>query len=138
MLSTGQQIIEYAGLNPGEFDRLVVTGSATLGGRLEIHFRNGFSPDDPNAFIHSQDFIETGQGIIGDYSDRIYAFPDLFADFDDDGDKDLSDVATFQNCFGKSGAGLDPDCIRADWEGNGVLNEVEIRELTVRLTGPMP
>jgi hypothetical protein len=30
----------------------------------------------------------------------------------------------------------EPACGRADWEDNGVLNEVEIRELTARLSGP--
>ncbi|MDO8630046.1 MAG: hypothetical protein Q7R41_06090, partial [Phycisphaerales bacterium] len=88
-LPTGVLVIEYAGLNPGEFDVLHVTGQTTLGGRLEVHFRGGFSPDDPAAFIHSQSFVEADQGITGDYDQRIYAFPDLFADFDDDGDKDL-------------------------------------------------
>ncbi|MDO8630853.1 MAG: hypothetical protein Q7R41_10200, partial [Phycisphaerales bacterium] len=94
------------------------------------------SPDDPAAFIHSQSFVEADQGITGDYDQRIYAFPDLFADFDDDGDKDLRDVADFQNCFGLSGPALEPTCNRADWEDNGILNEVEIRELVTRITGP--
>ena len=135
-IPTGVLVIEYAGENPGEFDVLHVTGQTTLGGRLEVHFRGGFSPDDPAAFIQSQDFVEADQGITGDYDQRIYAFPDLFADFDDDGDKDLSDLAAFQNCFGLSGGELEPACVRADWENNGVLNEVEVRELTARLSGP--
>jgi len=134
--STGSQIIEYAGLNLGEFDRLIVTGTAALGGRLEVHFRNGFSPDDPNAFIHSQDFIEADQGITGDYDQRIYAFPDIFADFDDDGDKDLLDVAAFQTCFGLSGSDLEPSCARANWEDNAEVNGVDLRELVTRITGP--
>ena len=136
MLPEGALIIEYAGLNPGEFDVLHVTGQTTLGGRLEVHFRGGFSPDDPAAFIQSRSFVEADQGITGDYDQRIYAFPDIFADFDDDGDKDLRDVAAFQNCFGLSGAELEPACERADWEDNGVLDEVEVRELSARLTGP--
>jgi len=135
-LASGRLVIEYAGLELGEFDRLVVTGAATLGGRLEIHFRGGFSPEDPNAFIHSQDFVEANGGTTGDYNQRIYAFPDIFADFDGDGDKDIRDAAAFMNCFGLSGSDLEPNCTRADWEDNGILNEVEIRELTVRLTGP--
>ena len=136
LLASGVQIIEYAGLDSGEFDRLIVTGTATLGGRLEVHFRNGFSHDDPNAFIHAQDFVEAAQGITGDYDERIYAFPDLFADFDDDGDKDLADVAAFQNCFGLSGEGLQPGCARADWENNDTINATDARELVQRLTGP--
>lgn len=136
ILPEGVLAIEYEGLNPGDFDTLHVTGDTTLNGRLEVHFRGGFSPNDPAAFIQSEDFIETDGDIVGDYAERIYAFPDLFADFDDDGDKDLEDVADFQNCFGVSGGGLQPGCDRADWEDNGVLNEVEVRELAVRLTGP--
>lgn len=135
-LPGGTLIIEYAGLNPGEFDVLHVTGQTTLGGRLEVYFRNGFSPADPSVFIHSQDFVEADQGITGDYDQRIYAFPDLFADFDDDGDKDLRDVAAFQNCFGLSGEELEPACTRADWEGDGTIGEREIQELIARLTGP--
>ncbi len=133
---TGVLVMEYEGTNPGEFDRLIVTGTATLGGRLEVHFRNGFAPADPQAFIRSQNFVEAAGGAAGDYDQRIYAFPDLFADFDDDGDKDLSDVAAFQNCAGLSGAELEPACARADWENNGILNDVEVRELSARLTGP--
>ncbi len=136
MLPDGALIIEYNGLNPGEFDVLHVTGQTTLGGRLEVHFRDGYSPLDPAAFIVSQYFIETEGAVIGDYHQRIYAFPDEFADFDDDDDKDLSDVASFQSCFGLSGGELEPACGRADWENDGVLNEVEVRELTARLSGP--
>jgi hypothetical protein len=135
-LPGGVLVIEYEGLDAGQFDILHVTGATTLAGRLEVHFRGGFSPPDPEAFIHSQFFVEADGGITGDYDERIYAFPDLFADFDNDGDKDLLDVAAFQNCFGLSGPDLEPDCVRADWEDNGVLNEVEMRELTARLTGP--
>jgi hypothetical protein len=132
----GTLVIEYTGLEDGEFDVLHVTGTVTLGGRLEVHFRNGFAPADPQAFIQSDDFIQADGAVLGDYDERIYAFPDLFADFDSDGDKDLLDVSEFQNCFGRSGQQLVPDCARADWEDNGLLNGVDTRELTARLTGP--
>jgi hypothetical protein len=136
LLGTGVQIIEYAGLNSGDFDVLHVTGQTTLGGRLEVHFRGGFSPADPDTFIQSQDFVEADQGVTGDYAERIYAFPDLFADFDDDGDKDLLDVASFQNCFGLSGSAVEPACSRADWEDNNNINNTDLRELVSRITGP--
>ncbi len=136
MLPGGKLIIEYAGLNPGEFDELIVTGPATFGGRLEVHFRNGFSPSDPTAFIHSQSFVAADQGVSGDYAERIYAYPEAFADFDNDADKDLSDVAAFQNCFGLFGGELEPACGRADWEDDGVIAGREIKELLERLTGP--
>jgi hypothetical protein len=136
MLPTGVLVMEHEGPNPGQFDVLHVTGQTTLGGRLEVHFRGDFSPDDPAAFIQSQDFVEADQGITGDYDQRIYAFPDLFADFDDDGDKDLLDVAEFQNCFGLSGPDVEPACGRADWEDNDEVNEVDVGELVSRITGP--
>jgi hypothetical protein len=63
-------------------------------------------------------FVEADGGITGDYAECIYAVPDDFADFDDDGDEDLSDIAAFQNGVGLSGAGLEPGCIRAEWEDN--------------------
>ncbi len=136
ILPGGALIMEYAGQNPGEFDVLHVTGQTTLGGRLEVHFRDGFSPLDPAAFIQSEDFVEADGIVAGDFDRRIYAFPDLFADFDDDGDKDLTDVAAFQNCFGLSGGELEPACGRADWENDGVIGGREIQELGARLTGP--
>lgn len=132
----GRLELEYGGLTEGEFDRLVVTGEATLGGRLEIQFVNGFSPPDPRSFIQSRDFVEADQGIVGDYDERTFVFPDLFADFDEDGDKDLSDVAVFQNCFGLSGKASPPQCDRADWEHDGNLTEREVSELSRRISGP--
>jgi T5SS/PEP-CTERM-associated repeat protein len=135
-LPTGVLVLEYAGRNLGEFDVLHVTGQTTLAGRLEVHFRNGFSPPDPGAFIQSQDFVEGDGAITGDYDERIYAFPDLFADFDDDGDKDLRDVASFQNCFGLSGSAVEPACSRADWEDNDLIDGIDVAELIPRLTNP--
>jgi hypothetical protein len=128
--------MEFAGEHPGDFDVLHVTGQTTLGGKLEVHFRGGFSPDDPAAFIQSQDFVEADQTIVGDFDERIYAFPDLFADFDDDGDKDLRDVASFQNCFGLSGSAVEPACSRADWEDNDLIDGIDVAELIQRLTNP--
>jgi hypothetical protein len=107
-----------------------------VGYRLEIHFRNGFAPEDPEAFIHSQFFVSAEGGITGDYDERIYTFPDLFADFDDDGDKDLRDVASFQNCFGLSGSAVEPACGRADWEDNDLIDALDVAELIPRLTHP--
>lgn len=136
MRDTGVLVIEAVGENSGDFALLDVTGTATLAGRLEVHFRGGFAPADPQAFIHSDDFVDAADGVSGDYTKRIYAFPDLFADFDDDGDKDLSDVAGFQNCFGRANDPLPANCTLADWESNGVIDEVDLKELSSRLSGP--
>jgi hypothetical protein len=68
--------------------------------------------------------------------EQIYAFPDIFADFDDDGDKDLRDVAAFQNCFGLSGPDVEPACGRADWEDDDDVDATDAREMANRLSGP--
>ncbi len=80
--------------------------------------------------------VQADGGIAGEYCERIYAFPDIFADFDDDGDKDLRDVAAFQNCFGLSGGELEPACTRADWEDNDLIDGIDVAELISRLTIP--
>lgn len=43
-LSSGVLIIEVAGLAPGQFDVLAVSGDVTLGGTLEVRFLDGFLP----------------------------------------------------------------------------------------------
>lgn len=134
-LPTGLLILNHFGPGPGESDTLHVFGQVTLGGRLEIHFVGGFSPSDPEAFIQSQDFIEADGGMLGDYDERVFVYPDLFADFDDDGDKDLHDVASFANCMTESG-NLSEVCERADWERDGAIGGREIHELAFRLDGP--
>jgi hypothetical protein len=60
---------------------------------------------------------------------------DSFADFDDDGYKDLRDVGAFANCF-EQGGNLSEECQHADWERDGVIGGREIEELGSRLTGP--
>jgi T5SS/PEP-CTERM-associated repeat protein len=136
LLPGGRLEMEYGGTKQGQFDELHVDGLVTLGGTLEVHFVDGFSPEDPETFVQSQDFIEAAGGVTGDFEQRVFVYPDRFADFDDDGDKDLFDVAAFQNCFGLSGAELVPACERADWENDGFLRGVELRELVARLSGP--
>ncbi|MGH7893689.1 MAG: hypothetical protein ACREQL_03425, partial [Candidatus Binatia bacterium] len=42
--STGRLVMEAGGLAPGEFDVLEISGDATLGGRLDVVFENGFLP----------------------------------------------------------------------------------------------
>lgn len=133
--STGRLEIEFEGTDPGEFDLLEVTETASLGGHLEIHFVEGFSPPDPKAFTASQSGVVADGGLVGDFELRSFVYPDEFADFDDDGDKDLRDVSAFANCFAESGE-LGGGCERADWERDGVIAGREIQELASRLSGP--
>jgi hypothetical protein len=132
--STARLELSYFGLAEGEFDILHVTGLTTIDGTLEVHFREGFEPEDPDQFVVQAPFVVSDGGRVGDFSQRIYAFPDRFADFDDDADKDLVDVAAFMNCVAQSGA-IRAECERADWENDGVIGGREIQELGDRLSG---
>jgi len=55
----GVIVIEIGGPNPVDRDYLVVSGTATLGGKLVLRFINGFAPKTANAF----DFLTASGGI---------------------------------------------------------------------------
>lgn len=48
---SGALAIDVAGVGPDQYDRLVVTGSAELGGGLFVNLANGFTPD-PNQALN--------------------------------------------------------------------------------------
>lgn len=62
--------------------------------------------------------------------------PDPFGDADDDGDIDLTDAATFQNCFGGS-SNAAPACTRVDREPNLLVDLADITAFIERMTGPL-
>lgn len=68
-------MLGFVGTEPGQFDVLHVTDKATLSGRLEVHFLNGFLPADPEAFLQSRVFVEAEQGIVGDFDERGIGVP---------------------------------------------------------------
>ena len=43
----------------------------------------------------------------------------LYTDLDTDGDVDLADMMSFQQCFSGSGHGPHPDCFEADVDNDG-------------------
>jgi len=53
--------IEVAGLEPGQFDVLHVTGNATLAGKVRLHFINGFVPQPGD----NVDFVQVDGTITG-------------------------------------------------------------------------
>lgn len=54
LAETGRLVADVRGPNAGEYDRLVVTGAATLNGVLELHFTNGFAPQQGDVFTFAQ------------------------------------------------------------------------------------
>ncbi len=46
----GTLILEEGGAQPNEFDQLQVTGTATLGGNVDVKLINGYSPDSADTF----------------------------------------------------------------------------------------
>lgn len=67
--------IEFAGLEPGQFDRLIVTGDATLAGRVELSFIDGFLPKTDDVLS----FLEVGGTL--DVSAAAFVFPTLAPGF---------------------------------------------------------
>ena len=60
--STGVYLLELFGPGSGQYDQLVVTGTGTLGGTLDIDLMNGFLPSG-----QSFEFIDSG-GLLGAFS----------------------------------------------------------------------
>ncbi len=70
--------IEAAGLEPGQFDVLHITGNATLAGKLELRFIDGYLPKAGDSF----DFLQVGGTIAGAFAQMT--FPNLAPGFDAD------------------------------------------------------
>lgn len=61
--------IEIAGVGDDQFDRLLAQGSATLGGKLEVTFLNGFRPRVGDRFA----FLTAAGGRIGTFDSVTFA-----------------------------------------------------------------
>jgi T5SS/PEP-CTERM-associated repeat protein len=70
--------IEIAGLDEGQFDVLKVTGDATLGGTLKVHFLSGFLPKSGD----SVDFLQVSGKVTGNFSQ--ITFPEAADGFNAD------------------------------------------------------
>jgi hypothetical protein len=58
----GRLLIEMAGTNSADYDHLIITNTATLGGTLELRFINGFAPKqgDKFNFLHVGGIMSNG------------------------------------------------------------------------------
>lgn len=121
-------IVDLGGLNPGEFDRVVLSGSDVMeiDGTLTVNIDSGYAPlfgdtwDIISGGTNSGTFSEviTGTTPIGQVYRAIYAVDRVFviltcdADLSGDGVIDFFDVSTFLNFFGAQD-------VRGDLNGDG-------------------
>jgi hypothetical protein len=124
--------IEVGGPNPGEYDVLDVSGTATLAGELNVAFLPAYTP------VAGDSFVVLTAGIRNGLFDQIVSPIPLAAEYDAtsllltvlvskgdldfDGRLTLRDVAAFQRCF--QGAGFAPpiECtlpVNSDFDGDG-------------------
>ncbi|MBA2433116.1 MAG: hypothetical protein H0V56_13545 [Chthoniobacterales bacterium] len=71
----GKLAMEVAGVNPGQFDVLHVTGDTTLGGTLEVRFIGNFLPAAGQQF----DLLQLDGAVTGSFAN--ITFPNLKAGF---------------------------------------------------------
>lgn len=116
---TGELFVELTGTLPNQFDRIQASGVAQVDGYLNIDMDGGFIPVIGNTF----DIISTVFGVSGSFdtidssgmppgvafavsylpnSVRLTAVakPSFEADFDEDGDVDVTDYAIWKGAFG--------------------------------------
>jgi autotransporter-associated beta strand protein len=134
--SSGKLTIELAGTTPGNgFDQLLVNGTATLGGALDVDLLNGFVPKAGDSF----DILRVFGGITGTFANTLFptipgitwrlaydplavrlivdaAVNGLPGDFNFNGVVDAADYSLWRNEFGA--AGSNP----ADADGNGIVD----------------
>lgn len=125
-----------AGLN--EFDRMLLTGAASLSGTLELSLQSNFVPTLGDTF----DFLSANGGITGAFASvlqpttmpsnlafdvnylgsivqlEVVQIPDFTADFDNDGDVDADDLLLWQGDYGGPGSDSDLD---GDSDGSDFL-----------------
>lgn len=91
-------------------------------------------------FIRLTSAVNSVSPIFGEKSAEIDAVadaaPDPFGDADDDGDIDLADAASIQNCFGGS-SNVAPACARVDREPNLLVDVADVAAFVKRMTGPL-
>jgi len=101
------------------------------GGAAQLH---GFD------FIRLTSAVDSVSPLLGEKSAEIDAVadvaPDPFGDADDDGDIDLADAASIQNCFGVN-SNAAPECARVDREPNLLVNVADAAAFIRRMTGPL-
>jgi hypothetical protein len=128
--------IEIAGATPGNgFDQLLINGTATLGGTLQVNLLNAFVPQVGNSF----EIIRAFGGVSGAFANTSFAgmpgitwrlayeplavrlFVDavtsLPGDFNLNGFVDAADYSVWRKSVGATGTNP------ADADGNGVVDQ---------------
>ena len=138
--AAGTLAIELGGVNPGEFDGLSVTGTAALGGELNIALIDGYVPTSGATFV-----VLTAGSLSGTFDtlsgasgfDVSYTATEVIltasgsplpGDLDGDCDVDISDLATILANFGLTSGALPED---GDLDGDG---DVDISDLATLLS----
>jgi T5SS/PEP-CTERM-associated repeat protein len=130
--------IEIGGDQPGEFDVLTVTGTATLAGELRVADIEPFVPAAGGAFVvlAAADVVGTFESATMPAHYEVLYGPTTVtvqsvapsADLNQDGVVDLVDFGLFQTCFNGSNQPPSPNCMKGvnadlDQEGDVDLND---------------
>jgi len=136
--TAGTLRVEFGGTGAGEYDRLSVTGAASLGGTLALGLLAGYTPALGESFAiltcSSRDgrFAHVTGGRVGGGKALavLYGVGSVTvkvvtaADLDGDGDVDVGDFGMFQDCFnGPNRPPKGSDCGRSDLDGD---NDVDV------------
>ncbi|MCA9284330.1 MAG: hypothetical protein KDA22_03895 [Phycisphaerales bacterium] len=140
LAANGDTVVELGGLADGEYDRLSVTGAATVGGRLVVALDDGFLPEAGDMFV-----VVTGNPVIGTFDCRdLPATRDLYwrvvatsstvtlvatnvptspADLNADGFVDGTDLGLLLGAWGDCVAA---DCCFGDLSGDGSVGGADL------------
>ena len=129
--NAGTLEIEIGGTSAGQFDKLIVTGTATLGGALNLAVINGFVPQAGNSFdildwsTRSGTFATLnlpGGGLTWNtsqlYVTGVLSVGGLVGDYNHNGTVDAGDYVVWRKSVGQSGAGP-----AADGNFNNVIDD---------------
>ncbi|HEX6962391.1 MAG TPA: hypothetical protein VF175_11025, partial [Lacipirellula sp.] len=128
-INAGALAIELGGSGPGEFDRLMIDGAATLGGSLDVSLLDGFALGPNSVFeildiagARAGEFAGLGEGaLVGDFGEKLfityaagdgndvalYTAASIAGDFDQDGDADGTDFLKWQRALGSNDSAAD-------------------------------
>jgi probable HAF family extracellular repeat protein len=96
-------------------------------------------PADTGWFwLQPRDINESGQIVGSGIRDLYHGFlmTPVDADFDDDGDTDLADLAAFQRCYTGPNRPIPEVCLEFDIDSNGQINLQDFHTLHLAFTGP--
>jgi fibronectin-binding autotransporter adhesin len=129
--NAGTLEIEIGGTSAGQADKLIITGTATLGGALNVAVINGFVPQAGNSFdildwaTRSGTFATLnlpGGGLTWNtsqlYVTGVLSVGGLVGDYNHNGTVDAGDYVVWRKSVGQSGVGL-----AADGNFNNVIDD---------------